>query len=292
MKKIFLVISAIFSISILTPLVNASENSKIKVDEVPIEHIQILWESLKEDAVTVDESGHLILNNYHGEFSLQPGYSTLLESIGIWNEAIDCGILQVDTATLEMSNTDTIFDDEQLPEEILANLKIYENTDLAIVSVGADSDVYRYDARPYAAHNCTYPTIYLSSMCEQNYQTIVKFYNSMVLAQQLNPGNALNPALSTVSYWVGFVREGGQWDYKLEENLGPWDKTYCFYFNNTYQHITAEYIGNYNYGYTGSFLFPLSVLHGGSYIVSGFDPADQYTDWPSIDAGYYAKTGQ
>lgn len=56
--------------------------------------------------------------------------------------------------------------------------------------------------------------------------------------------------------------------------------------SNNFQHLTSEYIGNFNCGFTGSYLFSLGVLHFGSSAVAGFDPSDQ-EDWPAIDNGYY-----
>ena len=60
---------------------------------------------------------------------------------------------------------------------------------------------------------------------------------------------------------------------------------FCCYFDSNFDHVTSEYIGNFNYGYTGSYLFDLNTLHLGSSAVSGFDPAD-VSDWPAIDAGF------
>lgn len=289
MKKIALLLSAVFTILMLTPAAAASTSSQIKVDDIPIEQVQALWESLKNEAITVDTNGHLIINDYYEEFLLQPGYATLAESINIWNDAVDHDILHIDAATFELSNTDSI---EELPEEVSVKLRSYDDTNLAIVSEERIYNQREYVTPPVDLGGCSYPKLDLLSMCEQNYQTIVKFYNSMLLAMQLNPNAAIDPATSTIAYWVGFVKEGGAWDYKRPNNLGPYDKMYCSYYNNTYNHITAEQIGNFNYGYTGSFLFPLSILHAGSYLISGLDENDKYDDWPVIDDGYYAKTGR
>jgi hypothetical protein len=44
-------------------------------------------------------------------------------------------------------------------------------------------------------------------------------------------------------------------------------------------------LGNFNYGYTGSF-FDLTTLHMGSFAAAGFSTTD-YDDWETIAAGYY-----
>ena len=110
---------------------------------------------------------------------------------------------------------------------------------------------------------------------------IKNFYNSMVSAQQA--GTDVDPWLSTASYWVGLVREYGAWDYKRQKEYN----TFCCTVGGvTGQDRSAEWIGNYNYGYTGKFLFDLDTLHFGSFVVAKLDPKDKITDWPAIDKGY------
>ncbi len=116
-----------------------------------------------------------------------------------------------------------------------------------------------------------------TTICTQNYNTIRIFYNSLAAIPNSNPW------VSTVGYWVSFVRENGAWDYKVHWT----EPTYCFRVNGIDgNHKTSEWFGNYNYGFTGKFLFSLDILHAGSYAVSGFDPNDVTTDWPAIDLGY------
>jgi len=108
----------------------------------------------------------------------------------------------------------------------------------------------------------------------------------MIAVQRTNPD--VDPWLTTVGYWVGHIKEGGPWDYKRKESgYGPWDKIYCCsYANHTYQHRSAEFIGNYNYGFTRSILFNASQLRAGSYAAARFRSIDKQ-DWPAIDEGYY-----
>jgi hypothetical protein len=96
----------------------------------------------------------------------------------------------------------------------------------------------------------------------------------------------LNKTIALVLFMtfnIVFVRENGAWDYKVHWT----EPTYCFRVNGIDgNHKTSEWFGNYNYGFTGKFLFSLDILHAGSYAVSGFDPNDVTTDWPAIDLGY------
>lgn len=50
--------------------------------------------------------------------------------------------------------------------------------------------------------------------------------------------------------------------------------------------MSAEQIGNYNYGYTGWLLFPQTVLLAGSVVAGGGSISKDKHDWPDIKAGY------
>lgn len=138
-----------------------------------------------------------------------------------------------------------------------------------------------------STHSCSAQEVDMIVFCEANYQFILKYYESMLIVQMTDP--TFNAWLSAVSLWVSKVRENGDWDYKVSDMFGPYNNPLCAYYDGSYHHITAEYFGNFNYGYTGSLLFGLDILHFGSSAVSGFDAADE-TDWPAIDDGYYYKT--
>ena len=145
-----------------------------------------------------------------------------------------------------------------------------------------------FDGGDGDTHTCSGMTFNLITICRNNYQHLVSYHDSMLTLEIMNPG--LNAYVSTASYWVSLVREDGAWDYKSSSTYGPYNKLLCTYYDGEFHHITSEYFGNFNYGYTGSFLFSLDILHAGSYAVSGFNPADQ-ADWPAIDDGYYYKMG-
>lgn len=95
------------------------------------------------------------------------------------------------------------------------------------------------------------------------------------------------PVALATGYWIAKVEPNGDWDYKTQHGYSPYNKTFCCgYSRNFHMHQTSEWIGNYNYGYTGKLLFSLSVLKLGSNAVSGFDPKD-VEDYPANEEGYY-----
>ncbi len=109
----------------------------------------------------------------------------------------------------------------------------------------------------------------------QNFQEIKNIYRNV----------ATYPA--AVAYWVNKVRKNGDWDYKVKD-IFKHNKTYwCKYGpgGSSRGYRNGEWIGNYNYGYTGHLLFNLDVLHVGSSAVGGGPEKDKH-DWPAIDSGY------
>lgn len=93
----------------------------------------------------------------------------------------------------------------------------------------------------------------------------------------------------TTGVWVDYVREGGEWDYKLKNGFKGrlFDSTTSSNPVLITGGFTGEYFGNFNYGYTGRFLFALSILYTGSAVVAGGWKKGAH-DRPAIKAGYDA----
>lgn len=121
-------------------------------------------------------------------------------------------------------------------------------------------------------------------MVSTNYMEIKTIYQSTMAYA---PESAW---ASTVGIWVNRVRDGGIWDYKTSEDYGgdyrtEYDCTYGL--NNSKRGIrTTEFMGNYNYGYTGRILFSLANLKSASEFVAGA-PEKDVDDQPIIEEGFY-----
>lgn len=113
----------------------------------------------------------------------------------------------------------------------------------------------------------------LGEMVHQNFAEIEAIYVSSGYA-------------TAVAYWVYEVQPNGDWDYKNQDGFKG-ESFMCYYGSSDGKHAihNAEWIGNYNYGYTGHVMFNLSILHAGSAAVGGGVEKDKH-DWPAIDAGY------
>ncbi|WP_270165533.1 polymorphic toxin type 44 domain-containing protein [Paenibacillus sp. SYP-B4298] len=95
---------------------------------------------------------------------------------------------------------------------------------------------------------------------------------------------------ATTALWIVRVKAGGIWDYKLQPGYSPYNKSWLTYtrYSENPSVRTSEWFGNYNYGFTGRFLFSLNILYAGGDGAgliwgNGFDDAG---DKAAIKMGY------
>lgn len=82
--------------------------------------------------------------------------------------------------------------------------------------------------------------------------------------------------------------EGGDWDYKVVPGYSPYYKEWTAVQRYTTSTKTSEWFGNYNYGFTGSYLFSLSTLLAGGDGVSLIfhHTMDDLQDKTDVTQGY------
>lgn len=124
-------------------------------------------------------------------------------------------------------------------------------------------------------------SINLKSIVEKNRDELEKIYTSML---KTNPKGAYSGA---VGYFVGKVRENGAWDYKVKSGYKPWYKEFNAATYDGKKVINSEYIGNYNYGYTGELLFSKKILLiGGATVGAGTRTPEDEKDRNTITKGF------
>lgn len=232
-----------------------------------------IWVSMRESGkLFVNENGLLELNA-DNEFSEKEGYDYFLHLVDVSNESIVDGILVADKETAFLESTSD-WDNDLL-------LQIKES-----VEENSNNEDQPIEITPARAgnHGCSLPFINILNLCAANRSALENYHHEMVMLATVNPG--MDGWRETLDWWMLKLQDNGEWDYKTNP---LYQGNFCSYFQGEFHHIDGEYLGNFNYGYTGSYLFGLSVLHIGSWVVSGFNPADEYTDWPAIDAGYYSS---
>lgn len=251
-----------------------------------------IWIALRDSGeLYVNEDGlFCVKDNIYSDCS---SYKQFLITVEHCNISITEGIIVATNNNSIALSDATISNYVPVLEELCNSLGAFrspivkDGNDYSVCVAGGSVITPTLPGDSYDVHVCSEQYIEMIAICENNYQFLVSHFNSMLVLQTTDP--TFNAWLSTASLWVSRVRPNGSWDYKVSAAYGPYNNVLCSYYKEAYRHITAEYFGNLNYGYTGSFLFRLDILHFGSSVVSGFDPADE-ADWPAIDEGYYLKT--
>lgn len=284
MKKRVLALALSLTLTFsLSMNVFASKDENKKVNDVSTEELQAMNDFITEyapyakkaegdkevkEAWEIAKSNNVIFVNSEEYLELQPKarevlpvvYEKLEKSIAFCNDLIDMKLVKVDTETIEIKSL-------ELTQESLDAIDEYSTSS--------------YILEPYSGSHCEFPGLHVNILTDNNMYEILEFMsNCGALAME-------NTYALTVSYWIGKVRNNGEWDYKVTGVFGyDQDLICCTYMHGTNVHKTCEWLGNYNYGYTGSALFPLPILETGSFAVSGFDKNDIYTDWPVIKEGF------
>lgn len=263
MKKFLTVLLLVAMCTALMGTTYAAENSPSDQETTVVD----IWLTLRETGdLYVDSNGFLSVKD--NSLVNEKAYEKFLHQLSICNESIASGILVVDSKTAIV----------MCPEDYSTQMSIRNETQEA-----ENANEEGYVVPLNVAHGCTIQALDMLTVCRRNYNELKNYHAEMISLEKSNPG--FDGFTATIGFWIMKVKSGGNWDYKSSSIYGPWNNPFCSYFDGQFNHITAEYFGNFNYGYTGSYLFDLNTLHDGSYAASGFNPTDK-EDWPAIDAGF------
>ena len=203
-----------------------------------------------------------------------PSLNLLANDYVFANEAIDDGILRVDSSTLELYNCD-------VTEKNLQQMKSNDLAEMVKEQIANAGSAL-------ATSHCSYRKVYFGSMVRNNRTELKNYLHKMELLKETNPSIA--PGAALLSYWIGKVQPGGAWDYKSVPGYAPYNTIFCLTYGisdkKTNYHRTSEFMGNYNYGFTGRMMFPLTVLKLGSNGAAGNPFKPDTDDYPAIEEGY------
>ena len=272
LKKILsIIISLTLMLSVFTISASATTIADSGQDCGNDEIVEI-WNQLRREGKMYCIDGEIAI--YPNSLEMHPRYHDFLETIEFTNETIRQGIAY-------------ICDEDQVLVATYSEIALQARLDYIssqIDTIG-QNEYYAPDSSSRAI-NAEY--LNLIGLCEDNYDFIVTYYDGCMVIQMANP-TTYSAWAATVTCWVTRVRENGPWDYKTRDEY--MDKTFSVVYNGQSDTVTAEFIGNFNYGYTGSFLFGINTLIDGSVAIAGSIEKDQH-DWPAIKHGYKAKTGE
>ncbi|AYV67614.1 MULTISPECIES: polymorphic toxin type 44 domain-containing protein [Bacillota] len=181
---------------------------------------------LNKELISLNDDKKLIIsqdaNNLEIDSSLFDDYKKRIESA---NFAVGEGIAWYDE-NLQI----TFLPDEEITEKVYQNYQIEKSLGLSgpISTMATVLDV--------------------KTMMDKNYRAV-------------NSINTVGRVTIARAYWVGKVREGGAWDYKVVKGFSPWYKTFSMVLpNGSTETHNSKWLGNYNYGYTGRVVFNKTVL--------------------------------
>lgn len=133
------------------------------------------------------------------------------------------------------------------------------------ISLSSPEEVHEasFNSKPTSIENslslfAAIPEMDLVATVENNRRDLRTYYKSQLDMTRYYPG--YDPYPPTVGWWVAKVMPGGVWDYKSQPGSFPAYKQFYARTYSGYETLTSEYIGNYNYGYTGEMLFSKSIL--------------------------------
>lgn len=130
------------------------------------------------------------------------------------------------------------------------------------------------------------PEANLTSLVESNRREVDNYYSDMLRAFLLAPNGSVSAYVASVNWWIGKVDHYGPWDYK-RTSMGPYNRQWYAYIYGVNRTVTTEYIGNYNFGYTGQALFSLQILYyGGQYANGNIFKQENYSDRAAIQDGF------
>ncbi|MCI6675653.1 MAG: polymorphic toxin type 44 domain-containing protein [Clostridiales bacterium] len=219
----------------------------------------------------LDTNGQIIITEEITQLAAKEIIEEFMQDMDFINILISIGLCELDPCTYQIIST---------VEDYLNNPNSLPISSTSSVFLDSLAKIQPKGQEPTDGNPPTY--INLGSLVRSNYAYIKNVF------ADLSKYNAAQAWTLTVCTWVSLVMEGGAWDYKTQAGYAPWYKTFNAHFgrnNSKYRVVTSEFIGNYNYGYTGRQLFNLSVLKAGSFAASGFDSLDS-SDYPAIEEGY------
>lgn len=151
---------------------------------------------------------------------------------------------------------------EHIKEGILSidqNLNVEPFTVEDIAERVFEADQKSVHIQPYSRA----ATLHVKSLVELNRKELENVMRTHVT---FNPNGAY---AYTVGWWVGKVKVNGDWDYKVKSGYSPWNKKFTMHlYNGRVEVHDSKWLGNYNYGYTGQYLFSLPTLYAGGDAVS------------------------
>lgn len=269
-----------------------------EIDEQMIQDIRnSVYQLIDDGSIYLGTDNYVAINELYLESLSEEQQSFIIKIVQSFNKMVELDIIQLE----QIYSSNYLSEDHRTGEASLRNYRIKAVSFMDLIQdsekmeavneinsqiVDAIENINGNDETQsisYSSRNSTLPILNVGAIVNENKLRIRDlhiYYLSLY-------NNSTSAFVAVALDWVSLVKTDGEWDYKVD--LG-WDTMYDCYLgipSNFYQqNMTGEYIGNYNYGYTGFLLFPYSVLIAGSVYADNFDIAHDRDDWPAIKHGF------
>ena len=231
MKKLLTFSLLLFGLFLMSPdLTKASSLSDL--DSTRELHLELKDKGF----VYLNEEGLIVISDDFSSLGINGDLAEeYKEVVNILNSNLEAGIISIDK-DLDIQPVDV----SEVAETVYENDKKNEDNGISLMS--------------------TYLNV--TSLVETNTRQLEDQYNAVY---SYSPNSAYS---FSVGWWVGKVREGGAWDYKVVSGFSPWYKTFSMGLYSGTEVHNSKWLGNYNYGYTGQFLFSERILLAGGDAIS------------------------
>ncbi|RAW16142.1 hypothetical protein DC345_11735 [Paenibacillus taichungensis] len=221
-----------------------------------------------------------------------------LELVKVVNGAIDINEIKINKDKLEVTNENAYQDYLKGLESTNLLIEggyayIDDNNDPQIVSEEKiqklsseeTGQLSSNEIKPFAE------ILDLKGMVNANRAELSTYYWNVYYSSAIT-GQPLQTAIMSSALWFkGKVQARGPWDYKTQPGWGGASKQWYADTHTGRRYVTTEYIGNYNYGFTGQFLFPLTILfYGGQYANGNIWSPEDMNDRAAIQDGFNDAT--
>jgi hypothetical protein len=191
----------------------------------------------KQHFAKIDSKGQLTVTASAYDIGVSEDlYNEYLEGLKLINFGVEKGIMSFDKNDFEVNVVSTDEIEQQLTQKTFLN---------KIQMIAPLSD-------PGA------PKLNVTSLVRSNRAELERVWQSAVQAGKF--GKRVDPFTFTSTYFAAKVRENGDWDYKVVSGYSPWYREFIMTFPSGRSVQNSAYLGNYNYGYTGQFLFTKNQL--------------------------------
>lgn len=239
---------------LMRELTSEQEAERVQLQELHKKIVELKQASL-------NEQGQIEVHASHDELSIDKVlYDKYLQRIERSNYLVSVGgvYYNENLELVFMTQEEAVNDIFKKDQEKMKRDNFYVRSDeWRSGGVGSSFDISPFTSK-FAPLN-TPPVLSAYHVALANKKELQDFYIVTLYIE----GSGVIATAQTTALWIARVMPNGSWDYKVQPGYTPYNKTWLAITRFGQAYRTSEWFGNYNYGFTGRFLFSLNVLYAG-----------------------------